>query len=316
MIGRPPDLTAKGDVVVRQGQARDGDDDVDAGWVGRGRIEMRSVGGVVLRADPGRDAAGQVHRRIDPDDKRSPLARSFAGTTDQMNPMRSLKRRRVVGAQRRPRGPADHARRGRSSTTRSPWTRPGSSRSSGRLAARRAQMPEERRPTTCGSTAKHQLHRMTMVKLSGLSFEGGHVETGESPSDVKRPAADAIASSCPAHAADAERQRPRMLPRIPFIDVGTGPLGIGMFERLASSALIRRARRSSGRLELALAELGDVAGQLGQGHLARLVPDDHLVDRGLAGDPLVLAALGVSSGRSRLGLPSPIRTMPGGPTTR
>ena len=34
-------------------------------------------------------------------------------------------------------------------------------------------------------------------------------------------------------------QRPRMLPRMPFMLVGTGPLGIGMFGRLASSALSR-----------------------------------------------------------------------------
>ena len=34
-------------------------------------------------------------------------------------------------------------------------------------------------------------------------------------------------------------QRPRIWPRMPFIEVGTGPLGIGMLERLASRALIR-----------------------------------------------------------------------------
>ena len=52
---------------------------------------------------------------------------------------------------------------------------------------------------------------------------------------------------------------------MPFIDVGTGPFGIGMAERLASSALIRWSTSViCGRLDLA-AELGDVLGQLRSG---------------------------------------------------
>ena len=100
---------------------------------------------------------------------------------------------------------------------------------------------------------------------------------------------------------------------MPFMLVGTGPLGIGIEERLASSA---EPVEHVGHLgPLSACRASDVLDQLGQRHLALVVADDDLVDRDLGDHPVVAPLLEAIIGRSRLGLPSPIRTMPGGPTS-
>ena len=55
---------------------------------------------------------------------------------------------------------------------------------------------------------------------------------------IEAPPADQV-QAMPGSSGRAEAQRPRRLPRLPFMLVGTGPLGSGMLERFASSALIR-----------------------------------------------------------------------------
>ncbi len=78
--------------------------------------------------------------------------------------------------------------------------------------------------------------RKMAFEIAGTSLEMELSEWGE-PVDIEKPGGR---GHHPAAAAPGRlSQRPRMLPRIPFMLVGTGPLGIGMLERLASSALIR-----------------------------------------------------------------------------
>ena len=58
--------------------------------LGRGKLEMRYVGEVLYMSIPGVTPAGKFVA-IDPNDQSSPLAKSFAGLTDQMDPLRSVK---------------------------------------------------------------------------------------------------------------------------------------------------------------------------------------------------------------------------------
>ena len=88
-----------------------------------------------------------------------------------------------------------------------------------------------------------------------------------------------------------------MFPRAPFMLVGTGPLGSGMLDRLASSAL---SRWSTSVISAGLTlrpSLVTWRTSFGSGTCALAVAADDLVDRRLGGDPLVLAALG---GQQRL----------------
>jgi hypothetical protein len=58
--------------------------------VGSGKIEMRHVDRVIYMQIPGLTKPGKFVA-IDPKDKRSPLAKNFAGLTDQMDPLSSVK---------------------------------------------------------------------------------------------------------------------------------------------------------------------------------------------------------------------------------
>ena len=79
---------------------------------------------------------------------------------------------------------------------------------------------------------------------------------------------------------------------MPFMLVGIGPLGSGMLRALASSALSRLSMSViSAGLSLAPSFV-TCRTSLGSGTWPSPLPHDDLVDRGLGGDPLVLAALG------------------------
>ncbi len=58
--------------------------------LGRGKLEMRYVGEVLYMSIPGVTPSGKFVA-IDPNDQTSPLAKTFAGLTDQMDPLRSVK---------------------------------------------------------------------------------------------------------------------------------------------------------------------------------------------------------------------------------
>ena len=118
-------------------------------------------------------------------------------------------------------------------------------------------------------------------------------------------------------AAPASCQRPRIWPRMPFMLVGTGPLGIGM----------------AGPLGVERLEPVEDVGHLGRLHLAAellhvarpawaAAPRPRRCRRRPRGSGVSAATRSclrrsvAISWLSRLGLPSPTRTMPGGPTTR
>ena len=56
----------------------------------KGKLDLRYVGEVLFMAIPGDTPPGKFVA-IDPNDQSSPLAKSFAGLTDQMDPLRSVK---------------------------------------------------------------------------------------------------------------------------------------------------------------------------------------------------------------------------------
>jgi hypothetical protein len=58
--------------------------------LGNRKIEMRYVGKVIYMQIPGLTQPGKFVT-IDPSDKNSPLAKGFAGTADQMDPLKSIK---------------------------------------------------------------------------------------------------------------------------------------------------------------------------------------------------------------------------------
>ena len=82
-------FSAKGDVAYGQAQPRMSMS-MAMPQLGKGRIEMRYVGKVLYMQIPGVTPPGK-YVAIDPSDKNSPLAKSFAGTTDQMDPLQSIK---------------------------------------------------------------------------------------------------------------------------------------------------------------------------------------------------------------------------------
>jgi LppX/LprAFG-like lipoprotein len=82
-------FSAKGDVAYGQAQPRMSMS-MSMPQLGKGKIEMRYVGKVIYMQIPGVTPAGK-YIAIDPSDKNSPLAKSFAGTTDQMDPLQSIK---------------------------------------------------------------------------------------------------------------------------------------------------------------------------------------------------------------------------------
>ncbi len=80
-------------------------------------------------------------------------------------------------------------------------------------------------------------------------------------------------------AAPAGGQRPRMLPRMPFMLVGTGPLGSGMVGRLASSALSRLRMSVISAGLTWRPSLCTWRTSLGSGTSPSPLPHDDLVDR-------------------------------------
>jgi hypothetical protein len=169
-------LTAKGDVSYGKGKPAMAMT-MSMPGMARGRIDMRSVGGLFYVQIPGVTPPGKFIA-FDPDDKNSPLARSFAGTTEQMNPMSnitavssSVRSADRVGKQTMHGVEVEHYKV-TVDTTRIV-------KQLGARAARQAGMPAKL-IYDLWLDAKHQLHRMTF-ELSGLSFEANMSRWG-SPS--------------------------------------------------------------------------------------------------------------------------------------
>lgn len=181
-------LTAKGDVAYGGGKPAMAMT-MSMPGMGRGRIEMRSVGGLFYVQIPGMTPPGKFFA-FDPDDKSSPLARGFAGTTEQLNPMSSL--RAVASSVRSADRVGKQSMHGvEVEHYKVSVDTAGIVKQIGARAARESGMPPEL-TYDLWLDAKHQLHRMTF-ELSGLSFEGNMSRWGK-PIKVKRPAAEAIAT--------------------------------------------------------------------------------------------------------------------------
>ncbi|MET0837306.1 MAG: LppX_LprAFG lipoprotein, partial [Marmoricola sp.] len=82
-------LSAKGDIVYGARQPAMSMT-MSMPQMAKGRLEMRLVGGVIYMQLPGLTPPGKFVA-IDPKDKASMLAKSFAGTADQMDPLKSLR---------------------------------------------------------------------------------------------------------------------------------------------------------------------------------------------------------------------------------
>ena len=191
-------------------------------------------------------------------------------------------------------------------TCRSPWTRRRPCRRTRSVRSRPSPRRRTRTPTRACRPASTSASRPRWARPSGAR---------SAPTSSRTTAAVAP----PALTAESQQrgQRPRCCERMPFMLVGTGPLGIGMLAALGVERL--EALEDVGHLgglDVA-AELLDVPDQLGQRDLALAVAADDLVDRDVRRRPARACVRSVASScLSRLGLPSPTRTMPGGPTTR
>jgi hypothetical protein len=82
-------LTAKGDVMYGARKPTMSMS-MTMPQLGKGKIEMRFVGGILYMQIPQMTPPGKF-LAIDPQDRTSPLAKSFAGTTDQMDPLKAIK---------------------------------------------------------------------------------------------------------------------------------------------------------------------------------------------------------------------------------
>ena len=181
-------FTAKGDVAYGKGKPAMAMT-MSMPGIGRGRIDMRSVGGLFYVQIPGVTPPGKF-LAFDPDDRKSPLARSFGGTADQMNPMSNLKA--VASSVRSADRVGKQTMHGVSvEHYKVTVDTAGIVKEIGAIAARKARMPKEL-TYDLWLDGKDRLHRMTF-ELSGLSFEGVMSRWGK-PINVKRPAADAIAT--------------------------------------------------------------------------------------------------------------------------
>ncbi len=82
-------MTAQGDVDYGHGQPTMAMT-MRMPQLSKGPMEMRYVGKVLYMQMPGLTPPGKFIA-IDPSDKNSPLGKAFAGTTDQMDPLKSIK---------------------------------------------------------------------------------------------------------------------------------------------------------------------------------------------------------------------------------
>lgn len=82
-------MTANGDVAYEQGSPRMSMT-MSMAQLGKAKIAMRYVDKVLYMQIPGLSQPGKFVS-IDPSDKSSALAKSFASTTDQMDPLQSIK---------------------------------------------------------------------------------------------------------------------------------------------------------------------------------------------------------------------------------
>lgn len=84
-------LRAKGDIDYGHGTQPAMSMTMSMPQMGKRSMEMRLVGGMLYMTIPGLTPPGKFVA-INPKDKNSPLAKSFAGTTDQLDPMSGLEK--------------------------------------------------------------------------------------------------------------------------------------------------------------------------------------------------------------------------------
>lgn len=82
-------MTAQGDVSYR-GSTPEMRMTMSMAQLGARRIELRFVGGILYMSIPHISPSGKF-LKIDPKDRSNPMAKSFSGMTQQMNPMNSFK---------------------------------------------------------------------------------------------------------------------------------------------------------------------------------------------------------------------------------
>ncbi len=155
--------------------------------MGKGEMEMRLVGGMMYMQLPGMTPPGKFVA-IDPKDKTSPLAKSFAATSGQMDPLHSFQTMQKavksvdrVGKQTLGGVELDHYKVVVDTSALV--------KGLGTAAAQQAALPETL-TYDMWLDSKNLLRRMTF-DLMGVTFEAEMSKWGE-PVTVKRPAADQI----------------------------------------------------------------------------------------------------------------------------
>ena len=157
----------------------------------KGPMEMRYVGKVLYMQMPGLTPAGKFFA-IDPSDKTSPMAKAFAGATDQMDPLKSIKSMEaavqtvtLVGKEKVDGVSVDHYK----------LTVDTSALVKGRLSPQAAQQANLPKTITYDLYLDDQhLLRRTSFELMSTHFEATMSKWGE-PVHVQKPAASQIVSA-------------------------------------------------------------------------------------------------------------------------
>ena len=195
------------------------------------RMEMRYVGKVLYLQIPFVTQPGKFVA-LDPSDRRSLLAKSFAGWGARLDPLSIMKAMQgaVKSADRVGGGSIGGTAVDHYKVVMDPAKV---------LEAKGRQVPVGRaglvhlRPVARpAAPAPEDGLRLLRNRLRGAADEVGRAGHGAAPGRGRRREGAGVL-------APVTGQRPRWLPRMPFIEVGIGPLGIGIAERLASSALMR-----------------------------------------------------------------------------
>ena len=181
-------LTAQGDVDYGNGRPSMAVT-MSMPQMGKGRMSMRYVGKVLYLQMPGLTPPGKFVA-IDPSDKESPLARTFGATTNQMDPLRSIKAMESAV---------------RSADRVGKQTMDGVTVEHYKLTVDTASLVKDMAPTAAQQAGvprtitydlwldEQHLLRRTSFDLSGTQFEATMTRWGK-PVHVQRPSADQIAT--------------------------------------------------------------------------------------------------------------------------
>ncbi len=155
--------------------------------LGKGKLTMRVVGGKVYLHIPAMIPPGKFIA-IDPTDRTSPLAKSFAGTADQMDPLKSIKTMESavrsadrVGKQTMGGVTVEHYKVTVDTSALVKQV--------GKAAAQQGSLPDTL-TYDLWLDERHRLHRMSF-KMAGVSFEATMSKWGK-PVQVRRPASGDI----------------------------------------------------------------------------------------------------------------------------